>query len=115
MHAIGRSGLLDQKNGRCRLYHVIQKNGQDRHGLRAKDASWLYFEGLHQTLGFVKLKKKIMFDLVYLLVYTKSTIRGYVTSRKKGFHSPQLVPKLFDPWLKGALVPVHSKMWAREH
>jgi hypothetical protein len=37
------------------------------------------------------------------------------TSRKKGFHSPQLVPKLFDPQLKGALVPVHSKMWAREH
>jgi hypothetical protein len=38
-----------------------------------------------------------------------------ITSRKKGFHSPQLVPKLFDPRLKGALVPVHSKMWAKEH
>jgi hypothetical protein len=38
-----------------------------------------------------------------------------LTSRKKGFHSPQLVPKLFDPQLKGALVPVHSKIWAREH
>jgi hypothetical protein len=28
------------------------------------------------------------------------------TSRKKGFHSPQLVPKLFGPRLKGALVLV---------
>jgi hypothetical protein len=37
------------------------------------------------------------------------------TSRKNGFYSPQLVPKLFDQQLKGALVPVHSKMWAREH
>jgi hypothetical protein len=27
-------------------------------------------------------------------------------SRKKGFHSPPLVPKLFGPRLKGALVPV---------
>jgi hypothetical protein len=38
-----------------------------------------------------------------------------LTSRKKGFHSPPLVPKLFDPRLKEALVPVHSKMWAMEH
>jgi hypothetical protein len=40
---------------------------------------------------------------------------GAGTSRKKGFHSPPLVPKLFGPRLKGALVPVQLKMWAREH
>jgi hypothetical protein len=37
------------------------------------------------------------------------------TNRKKGFHSPSLVSKLFGPWLKGALVLVQLKMWAREH
>jgi hypothetical protein len=37
------------------------------------------------------------------------------TSRKKGFHLPPLVPKLFGPQPKGALVPVQLKMWARGH
>jgi hypothetical protein len=40
---------------------------------------------------------------------------GPLTSRKKGFYSSPLVPKLIDPPLKRALVPVLSKMWAREH
>jgi hypothetical protein len=35
------------------------------------------------------------------------------TSGKKGFHSPPLVPNVFDPRLKGPSVPVHLKMWAR--
>jgi hypothetical protein len=35
------------------------------------------------------------------------------TSRKKGFHSPLLVPNVFGPWLKGPSVPVRLKMWAR--
>jgi hypothetical protein len=37
------------------------------------------------------------------------------TGRKKGFHSPPLVPNLFDPRLKGPSVPVHLKMWVRGH
>jgi hypothetical protein len=37
------------------------------------------------------------------------------TSRKKGFHSPPLVPNVFGPRLKGPSVPVHLKMWARGH
>jgi hypothetical protein len=44
-HTIGWLGSLDRKNGRCTLRHVSQKNGQDSHGLRARDASRLYFEG----------------------------------------------------------------------
>jgi hypothetical protein len=40
---------------------------------------------------------------------------GKITSRKKGFHSLPLVPNVFGPWLKGSLVSVHLKMWAREH
>jgi hypothetical protein len=35
------------------------------------------------------------------------------TSRKKGFHSPPLVPNVFGPRLKGPSVLVHLKMWAR--
>jgi hypothetical protein len=31
----------------------------------------------------------------------KHDVMRVVTSRKKGFHSPPLVPKLFDPRLKG--------------
>jgi hypothetical protein len=34
---------------------------------------------------------------------------------EKGLPFTPLIPKLFDPWLKGALVPVHLKMWVREH
>jgi hypothetical protein len=44
MHVIERPGSLDQKNERRRLSHVSRKNGQDSHGLRAKDASRLYFD-----------------------------------------------------------------------
>jgi hypothetical protein len=39
----------------------------------------------------------------------------YSTSRKKGFHSPPLVPNVFGPRLKGPSVPVRLKMWARGH
>jgi hypothetical protein len=44
--------------------------------------------------------------------YHLLVVEGYsrTTSRKKGFHSPPLVPILIDPRLKGALVPVLSKM-----
>jgi hypothetical protein len=45
----------------------------------------------------------------------KHDVMRVVTSRKKGFHSPPFVLKLFDPRLKGVLVPVHSKMWVKEH
>jgi hypothetical protein len=37
------------------------------------------------------------------------------TSRKKGFHSPPLVPNVFGPLLKGPSVPVRLKMWASGH
>jgi hypothetical protein len=37
------------------------------------------------------------------------------TSRKKGFHSPPLVPNVFGPWIKGPSVPVRLKMLARGH
>jgi hypothetical protein len=39
----------------------------------------------------------------------------YNTSGKKGFHSPPLVPNLFDPRLKGPSISVHLKMWAKGH
>jgi hypothetical protein len=35
------------------------------------------------------------------------------TSGKRGFHPPPLVFNVFGPRLKGSLVPVHLKMWAR--
>jgi hypothetical protein len=37
------------------------------------------------------------------------------TSRKNSFHSSLLVPNVFGPRLNGSLVPIHLKMWAREH
>jgi hypothetical protein len=36
------------------------------------------------------------------------TCRGTPTSGKRGFYPPPLVPKLFGPGLKGALVPVRA-------
>jgi hypothetical protein len=40
---------------------------------------------------------------------------GPDTGGKRGFHSTHLSRTKFDPRLKGPSVPVHLKMWAREH
>jgi hypothetical protein len=37
------------------------------------------------------------------------------TGGKRGFHSTHLSRTKFDPRPKGSSVPVHLKMWAREH
>jgi hypothetical protein len=53
-----------------------------------------------------------------MLVFTKLTCAHKMwrcTSGKTGFHSEHLSRTKFDPRLKGPSVPVHLKMWAREH
>jgi hypothetical protein len=52
---------------------------------------------------------------VLVAVNHATTTTPPVTSRKKGFHSPLLVPNVFGPRLEGPSVPVHLKMWTRGH
>jgi hypothetical protein len=57
----------------------------------------------------------LLFTFRLFLSFLVSFFLFIFTSRKKGFHSPLLVPNVFGPRLKGSLVPVHLKMWARGH
>jgi hypothetical protein len=42
------------------------------------------------------------------MVLNEINTSGGYTSGKRGFYPPPLVPKLFGPGLKGALVPVRA-------
>jgi hypothetical protein len=48
--------------------------------------------------------------LMFLAVFVDDVElpRGISTSRKRGFRSPPLVPEIFEPRLKGALVAVRE-------
>jgi hypothetical protein len=50
--------------------------------------------------------------LIYISGHFKRTPS---TGGKRGFHSTHLSRTKFDPRPKGSSVPVHLKMWAREH
>jgi hypothetical protein len=72
----------------------------------------------HVILIFLKniaVSQKFLCLTTLLLKISSFGASERVTSRKKGFHSLPLVPKLFGPWLKGALVPVQFQMWDSEH
>jgi hypothetical protein len=61
--------------------------------------------------SLVRWKSSIIFGSKYNLVLNIGIIPSeidLVTSGKRGFYPPPLVPKLYGPGLKGALVPVRA-------
>jgi hypothetical protein len=66
--------------------------------------------GEHYVRGAVRL---LLFESIFL--EENDTCQHLDTGGKRGFHSTHLSRTKFDPRPMASSVPVHLKMWAREH